>query len=175
MTRPAMTCPRCGAAMNHQADKLREPATREEAETSPLGGIVIVVFACPQCGWTRPGRATTTVLGHRERRPRPRGRALRAVRDQKDGAVACGVEHVRDERLRRVRSRCAVGSSRSSTGASATRARATTSRCRWPPESRPPSSPERVKPSGSDTTQSASRARRRASTSSSWSRSVGRA
>jgi predicted RNA-binding Zn-ribbon protein involved in translation (DUF1610 family) len=49
--KPVMTCPRCGSAMNHQADKLREPATREEAETSRLGGIVIAVFACPSCGW----------------------------------------------------------------------------------------------------------------------------
>jgi len=37
--------------MNHQADKLREPTTQEEAETSRLGGIVIAVFACPSCGW----------------------------------------------------------------------------------------------------------------------------
>jgi len=49
--RSQMTCPRCGAEMNHQADKLREPTTREEAETSRLGGIVIAVFACPSCGW----------------------------------------------------------------------------------------------------------------------------
>jgi predicted RNA-binding Zn-ribbon protein involved in translation (DUF1610 family) len=49
--RPQMTCPKCGAEMNHQADKLREPTTREEAETSRLGGIVIAVFACPHCGW----------------------------------------------------------------------------------------------------------------------------
>jgi predicted RNA-binding Zn-ribbon protein involved in translation (DUF1610 family) len=49
--RPQMTCPKCGAAMNHQADKLREPTTREEAETSRQGGIVIAVFACPNCGW----------------------------------------------------------------------------------------------------------------------------
>lgn len=48
--KPAMTCPRCGAAMNHQANKLREPATREEAEASPAG-VVVVVFACPNCGW----------------------------------------------------------------------------------------------------------------------------
>jgi hypothetical protein len=52
-----MTCPRCGAAMNHQASKLREPTTRQEAEGSP-GGILIVVFACPSCGWiaSRPER-----------------------------------------------------------------------------------------------------------------------
>ena len=48
---PQMTCPKCGAEMNHQADKLREPTTRNEAETSRLGGIVIAVFACPNCGW----------------------------------------------------------------------------------------------------------------------------
>jgi len=55
--KPEMTCPRCGAATNHQANKLREPATREEAETSP-GGVVVVVFACPRCGWiaARPQR-----------------------------------------------------------------------------------------------------------------------
>jgi len=47
-----MTCPRCGSPMNHQADKLREPQTRDEAESSrALGGILIAVFACPQCGW----------------------------------------------------------------------------------------------------------------------------
>jgi predicted RNA-binding Zn-ribbon protein involved in translation (DUF1610 family) len=47
-----MACPRCGAAMNFEAEKLREPTTREEADSSrPLGGIVIAVFACPNCGW----------------------------------------------------------------------------------------------------------------------------
>ena len=49
--KPELTCPRCGAEMNHQADKLREPTTRDEAESSRLGGIVIAVFACPRCGW----------------------------------------------------------------------------------------------------------------------------
>jgi hypothetical protein len=38
--------------MNHQADKLREPTTpEEEAGSSPLGGVLIAVFACPSCGW----------------------------------------------------------------------------------------------------------------------------
>jgi predicted RNA-binding Zn-ribbon protein involved in translation (DUF1610 family) len=46
-----MTCPKCGAQMNHQADKLREPTSREEAESNPFGGIVLAVFACPRCGW----------------------------------------------------------------------------------------------------------------------------
>jgi predicted RNA-binding Zn-ribbon protein involved in translation (DUF1610 family) len=47
-----MACPRCGAAMNFEAEKLREPTTREEADSSrTLGGTVIAVFACPNCGW----------------------------------------------------------------------------------------------------------------------------
>lgn len=51
MTSP-MICPRCGSVMNHQANKLVEPTTREEAESGRvLGGIVITVFACPRCGW----------------------------------------------------------------------------------------------------------------------------
>jgi hypothetical protein len=38
--------------MNHQASKLVEPTTREEFDTSgTLGGILIAVFACPNCGW----------------------------------------------------------------------------------------------------------------------------
>lgn len=51
MTR-SMTCPKCGAEMNHQADKLVEPTSREEAEESTrLGGLLVAVFACPSCGW----------------------------------------------------------------------------------------------------------------------------
>ena len=50
--KPAMTCPRCGAEMNHQASKLVEPTSREEAEsTGVLGGVLVLVFACPRCGW----------------------------------------------------------------------------------------------------------------------------
>jgi predicted RNA-binding Zn-ribbon protein involved in translation (DUF1610 family) len=49
--RPRMTCPKCGTEMNYQADKLREPTSREEAQSTRLGGIVIAVFACPSCGW----------------------------------------------------------------------------------------------------------------------------
>jgi ribosomal protein S27AE len=46
-----VTCPRCGAVMNHQADKLVEPTSAEEAEASTvLGGVLVAVFACPRCG-----------------------------------------------------------------------------------------------------------------------------
>jgi transcription elongation factor Elf1 len=52
-----MTCPRCGAAMNLQANKLVEPVTREEAEAGrALGGILIAVFACPRCGYVASQR-----------------------------------------------------------------------------------------------------------------------
>jgi hypothetical protein len=37
--------------MNHQADKLREPTSPEEAESARFGGILVAVFACPNCGW----------------------------------------------------------------------------------------------------------------------------
>ena len=47
-----MRCPRCGAEMNHQANKLVEPVTREEAEArGALDGILLAVFACPNCGY----------------------------------------------------------------------------------------------------------------------------
>jgi uncharacterized C2H2 Zn-finger protein len=47
-----MRCPRCGAEMNHQANKLVEPVTREEAEArGTLAGILLAVFACPHCGY----------------------------------------------------------------------------------------------------------------------------
>jgi len=49
--KPELSCPRCGTAMNHQADKLREPTSREDAESARVGGILVAVFACPNCGW----------------------------------------------------------------------------------------------------------------------------
>ena len=47
-----MPCPRCGTPMNHQANKLVEPRTREEARAvGDLGGVLVVVYSCPGCGW----------------------------------------------------------------------------------------------------------------------------
>ncbi|HEX9890855.1 MAG TPA: hypothetical protein VGB28_02175 [Actinomycetota bacterium] len=48
-----MICPRCGTEMNHHADKLVEPTTREEAEAADraLGGAVEEMYACPSCGY----------------------------------------------------------------------------------------------------------------------------
>ena len=48
-----MTCSRCGAEMNHQADKLVHPVTAAEAGavTPAFDGVLEIVFACPGCGW----------------------------------------------------------------------------------------------------------------------------
>ena len=52
-----MHCPRCGAEMNHQANKLVEAVTREEFEASTeRGGILVLVFACPNCGYVASQR-----------------------------------------------------------------------------------------------------------------------
>lgn len=55
----AMTCPKCGSPMNHQADKLVYPVTREEeaAVTAAFDGLIEEVFACPNCGWIESRRA----------------------------------------------------------------------------------------------------------------------
>jgi hypothetical protein len=55
-----MRCPRCGAEMNHQANKLVEPRTREEVEAGAVvGGIVLAVFACANCGYVDSRREDT--------------------------------------------------------------------------------------------------------------------
>ena len=47
-----MICPKCGAEMNHHADKLVEPVNSEELKhvNPSLGGVVKDVHACPKCG-----------------------------------------------------------------------------------------------------------------------------
>lgn len=42
-----MKCPRCGAAMNHHADKVE---WAEEGFDPVLGGTVIELHSCPACG-----------------------------------------------------------------------------------------------------------------------------
>lgn len=51
-SRPRMRCPKCGAEMNHHADKLVETTDmREAARADPaLGGIVQETHGCPNCG-----------------------------------------------------------------------------------------------------------------------------
>ena len=59
MTRPTMTCPKCGTPMNHQAAKLVHPVDEEElrAQPSAFDGVLVLVFACPGCGWIESRRA----------------------------------------------------------------------------------------------------------------------
>jgi ribosomal protein S27AE len=47
-----MTCPRCGADTNHQADMPVHAVKQEEAArmTVALDGVIEDVFACPNCG-----------------------------------------------------------------------------------------------------------------------------
>jgi ribosomal protein S27AE len=47
-----MICPKCGAEMNHHADKLVYPASAQEAEKmdAVLGGVIDEAHSCPACG-----------------------------------------------------------------------------------------------------------------------------
>ena len=60
----AMTCPKCGATMNHQANKLVYPVTREEETeiTSAFDGMIEEIFACPNCGRIESRRADGTAV-----------------------------------------------------------------------------------------------------------------
>lgn len=59
MKEAALTCEKCEAEMNHQADKLVYPVTEAEAArmTPALDGVIEEVFACPDCGWIESRRA----------------------------------------------------------------------------------------------------------------------
>jgi predicted RNA-binding Zn-ribbon protein involved in translation (DUF1610 family) len=54
-----MTCPYCGATMNHHADKLIDPVEpADAADVDPaLGGICAQMFGCPGCGNAETRRA----------------------------------------------------------------------------------------------------------------------
>jgi len=45
--------------MNHQATKLAPPVTAEDALvlTEVFDGVLVLVFACPNCGWIDARRA----------------------------------------------------------------------------------------------------------------------
>lgn len=55
-----MRCPKCGAEMNHHADKLVYPVDRSEAVQmdAALGGVVQETHGCPACGNVEFRRAT---------------------------------------------------------------------------------------------------------------------
>jgi predicted RNA-binding Zn-ribbon protein involved in translation (DUF1610 family) len=47
-----MRCPKCGAEMNHHADKLDYSAGRDQPQAADLGlgGVLQEVHQCPNCG-----------------------------------------------------------------------------------------------------------------------------
>jgi len=58
-----MTCPKCGAAMNHHAEKPVEPITPDEERRASEGGIVIVeAHRCPRCGVEDARRVTLSYV-----------------------------------------------------------------------------------------------------------------
>jgi ribosomal protein S27AE len=54
-----MICPKCGAEMNHHADKLVYPTSPEDAKkmNATLGGVIEETHCCPGCGTVASRRA----------------------------------------------------------------------------------------------------------------------
>lgn len=51
MSEPRMKCPKCGAEMNHHADKLVAPTDQTDArDIDPdFGGLILETHTCPAC------------------------------------------------------------------------------------------------------------------------------
>jgi len=60
MSRAPMRCPRCRVEMNHHADTLDEEAVAESPGEigRALGGVVVAVYTCPECGEIATRRAS---------------------------------------------------------------------------------------------------------------------
>jgi NAD(P)H-dependent FMN reductase len=57
---PPMRCPKCGAEMNHHAEKVLQPSgpIEEASVDAVLGGVVEEMHTCPACGTNASRRAT---------------------------------------------------------------------------------------------------------------------
>ena len=57
-----MTCPECGDAMNHHADKLLDPVGPSDADhvDPALGGVIEEAHCCPSCGAVASRIATSS-------------------------------------------------------------------------------------------------------------------
>jgi ribosomal protein S27AE len=44
-----MICPKCGAEMNHHADKI-DYASEDESVDTVFGGVLKEIHTCPKCG-----------------------------------------------------------------------------------------------------------------------------
>ena len=55
-------CPRCGAEMNHHAEKLNTAATLDEPEEMDpdLEGVLEEIHTCPRCGTIVARRPTSS-------------------------------------------------------------------------------------------------------------------
>lgn len=51
MSKPKIICPRCGAEMNHHANKVDYGADEESSGDAAFDGVVEEVHTCPQCGY----------------------------------------------------------------------------------------------------------------------------
>jgi ribosomal protein S27AE len=45
-----MICPKCGAEMNHHADKI-DYASEDESVDTVFGGVLKEIYTCPKCGY----------------------------------------------------------------------------------------------------------------------------
>jgi predicted RNA-binding Zn-ribbon protein involved in translation (DUF1610 family) len=50
MNEAKYVCPRCGAEMNHHADKLLLDGQQTEAQSDFPDGTLLRFYSCPQCG-----------------------------------------------------------------------------------------------------------------------------
>ena len=59
MQKNKMICPKCGAEMNHHADKLVDPVRLEDMKhvNQELGGMIAEMHHCPGCGAVASRRA----------------------------------------------------------------------------------------------------------------------
>lgn len=54
-----MKCPRCGAEMNHHADKILPAEPSEPAFNAAFGGAILELHSCPACGAAASRRSAT--------------------------------------------------------------------------------------------------------------------
>ena len=59
MQKNKMICPKCGAEMNHHADKLVDPVKPDDMKhvNPALGGVIEETHYCPGCGAVESRRA----------------------------------------------------------------------------------------------------------------------
>lgn len=59
-----MTCPDCGALMNHHADKIDYSNDVPEEIDADFGGTIEEAYTCPECGKTATRKPAATNQAH---------------------------------------------------------------------------------------------------------------